>query len=214
MTTGSLEIAGTRLTLLPERAVFVEREATLLVADTHFGKAATFRANAIAIPGGAEDELKRLTSAVQRTGARRLIILGDLLHNRRGRDDETLAHVRAWREAHAALEILVVRGNHDTHAGDPPDDWGMECVDAPYALPPFVLHHHPATDANGYVLAGHLHPAARLMGGGQQIKLPCFWFGERVGVLPAFGRFTDMLFVTPRRSDRVFVIADDEVIAV
>lgn len=215
MTQLDITIADVRLTLLPERALYMAQEETLFVADPHFGKAATFRASSIAIPGGStQEELVRLTSAVQRTSAKRLIFLGDLLHTRRGRDAETLGLVAAWRQAYADLDVVLVRGNHDVHAGDPPDDWQMRCVDAPYLLPPFVLQHHPIAHEDGYVLAGHLHPAARLMAGRQQLKLPCFWFGERVGVLPAFGSFTDMGFVTPRPRDRVYVVADDEVIAV
>ena len=33
----------------------------------------------------------------------------------------TLAAIAAWRAEHRQLEILLVRGNHDEHAGDPPD---------------------------------------------------------------------------------------------
>ncbi len=38
--TTSVDIAGERLVLLPERAAFWERASTLLVADAHWGKAA------------------------------------------------------------------------------------------------------------------------------------------------------------------------------
>jgi len=64
------------------------------------------------------------------------------------------------------------------------------------------------------VLAGHIHPAVRLSGDGDSVRLPCFWFSPRVGVLPAFGAFTGSATVRPREGDQVFVIADGEIIAV
>jgi DNA ligase-associated metallophosphoesterase len=208
MTDAAIRVAGEALTLLPERAICWARSKTLLIADPHFGKSATFRAHGIPIPeGGLQADLARLTGAINRTGAETLIVLGDLLHTAQGRDDETIASVRAWRERHPDLQITLVRGNHDRYAGDPPDTWQMECVDAPLARPPFVLTHQPESSANGYVLAGHLHPLALLEGKGKQsLKLPCFWFGADQAVLPAFGSFIDGMVIRPLPADRVFVV--------
>lgn len=211
-----VRVAGETLTLLPERAVWWERTGTLLVTDTHWGKAASFRAGGIPVPGGStEDDLRRLDGVLQRTGARRLVILGDLFHARVGRVSATLETVGEWRARHADLGVLLVRGNHDLGAGDSPPEWGFRCVDPPYPDAPFVLCHHPRGQPDGYALAGHLHPGVRLEGaGGERIRLPCFWFGPRVGVLPAFGSFTGMEIVKPRPGDRVWVVAGDEVVAV
>ena len=67
----------------------------------------------------------------------------------------------------------------------------------------------------GYALAGHIHPAVRLSASGEKsVRLPCFWFGARCGVLPAFGAFTGSAEVLPRRGDQVFVIAEEEVLQV
>ena len=192
------------------------RASTLFVADTHWGKDAAFRAAAIAVPDGTlHDDLIRLDIALSRTGACRLIVLGDLLHAKKGRAPGTLDTINAWRTAHAELEIVLVRGNHDQGAGDPPDEWEFECVDAPYHLAPFVLQHEPQQSAAGYALAGHIHPAVNLSGPGRQtIRLSCFWFGRRVGVLPAFGSFTGCAAIRACEGDRVFVVAEGEVIAV
>jgi DNA ligase-associated metallophosphoesterase len=214
--TTSVVIAGERLVLLPERAAFWQRASTLLVADAHWGKAAAFRAGGIAVPGGTTaGGLARLSAALERTGARRLVFLGDLLHARTGRAPATLATARAWRERHAATEMLLVRGNHDRGAGDPPPELGIACVDPPLVEPPFVLAHHPEPSPEGYVLAGHLHPGVRLAGAGRQReRLPCFWLGAGVGVLPAFGDFTGLAEVRPAPGDRVLVVAGDEVVEV
>jgi DNA ligase-associated metallophosphoesterase len=217
MTDVLLAIAGEDVRLLPERALFWPRACTLVVADVHWGKAATFRAAGIPIPGGTTvEDLARLDRAVQRTGARRLVVLGDLFHARAGRiATRTLATLREWRERARHLEIQLVRGNHDRHAGDPPDDLRINCVNAPAFVPPFVLRHQPDLSTEGYTLAGHVHPA--LVVGGPALlreRLPCFLVRPRVTVLPAFGSFTGTAAVMPEPADHAFVVVDGEVLPV
>jgi uncharacterized protein len=210
----TIQLAGETVSLLPERALFWPRRATLFVADPHWGKAASFRAAAVALPGGTtSDDLARLDRALARTGARRLVLLGDLFHARAGKAERTLQAIATWRERNAGLEIALVRGNHDRGAGDPPRELAIACYDEPLVDPPFALRHFPREAEGSYTLAGHLHPGVALTGAGRQrLRLPCFHFGPRVGVLPAFGSFTGSASVRPADDDRVFVIADDEVI--
>ena len=210
------EVAGEPLTLMPERVAFWQRRETLLVADPHWGKAATFRASAIPVPRGTTAEgLARLDRAIHRTGARRVVFLGDYLHARDGRAPDTLRSLAHWRTANRDLDVILVRGNHDHHAGDPPVEAGIRCVDAPLTEPPFVLAHHPARSDEGYTLAGHLHPGAQLVGRGRmRERLPCFWLGKSCGVLPAFGDFTGLADVSADPGDRVFVVAGGEVVEV
>ena len=47
-----ITVAGEALLLLPERAAYIERTRTLLIADAHFGKAAAFRAAGVLVPRG------------------------------------------------------------------------------------------------------------------------------------------------------------------
>ena len=213
----AIELAGEPVRLLAERAIYWEREHALVVADLHWGKAATFRAAGIPLPPGATaDDLARLDHALARTGARRLILLGDLFHAREGRRAEaTLATVSTWRAAHPALDVLLVRGNHDRRAGDPPADLGVTVVDAPHHLAPFALLHEPAASPEGYTLAGHLHPGFVMSGPARQReRLACFIIGARGAILPAFGSFTGTLAMSARPDDRVYVIAGDSVIPV
>lgn len=211
-----IALAGEPVALLPERALFWPRARALVIADAHLGKAAAFRAAAIAVPEAVTAaDLARLDHALERTGAARLLVLGDLLHARAGRSPAVLEAVAAWRARRPTLELLLVRGNHDRGAGDPPPAWGVACVDEPYALPPFVLRHLPEPHPAGYALAGHLHPAVALAGPGRQReRLPCFLLGPRVAVLPAFGGFTGAATVRPRPGERVFVVAGDSVVEV
>jgi DNA ligase-associated metallophosphoesterase len=141
-----------------------------------------------------------------------VVFLGDLLHSARALAPATLDALSRWRRQHAALELLLVRGNHDAHAGDPPPSLGVRAVDEPLYLGGLALCHHPQQLPGAYVLAGHLHPCVALDGRAHdRLRLPCFHFAARVGVLPAFGVFTGMHAVHPASGDRVFVVAGDTV---
>lgn len=208
-----VEAGGTVLRLLAQRAVFLPEHGALLVADAHVGKAVSFRRLGVPVPGGTTSEtLNRLSDALAATGAQHVIFLGDLLHSARSRAATTWAAVARWREAHAQLELTLVRGNHDSHAGDPPVEWRVRCVDEPLRIGELALCHHPQPVAGAYVLAGHVHPAVLLGGRGyDRLRLPCFHLGAQVGVLPAFGAFTGMHVMPRGEAERVFVIAGDEV---
>lgn len=209
-----VSLAGETLRLLPERAAYWERAQTLLVADAHFGKAATFRASAIPVPHGTTAEgLARLDALLDRLAVDRIVFLGDLLHAREGRAADTLRLLAEWREEHARTELVLVRGNHDRMAGDPPAELRIACVDEPLREGPLAFAHHPGELDDGYQIAGHLHPGLRLRGpGGDRARLACFWIGAARTILPAFGDFTGLADITPGTGDRVFVIAGRDVI--
>jgi uncharacterized protein len=211
-----INIANESLTLLPQKALYWPREKTLFIADAHFGKAASFRAAGIPMPPGTTtNTLAKMDDCLRATHAECIVFLGDLLHNRDSRAKETFDKFAGWRDANAQLKLQLVRGNHDARAGDPPIEWNIDCVDEGEMLGPFCLAHHPEPDLRGYVLAGHVHPAVRLQGcANDSMRLPCFWFGAYVAVLPAFGSFTGTYTVLPKQGDRVFVVADDAVIDV
>ena len=212
----SLELAGQRLDLLPQRAAFLPARRTLLVADAHIGKAVSFRRLGVPVPEATTaGTLARLTAAVESSGAEQLIFLGDLLHSQRAHADATQAAVQQWRQAYTQLDLVLVRGNHDRHAGDPPATWRVQAVDEPLRLGDLALMHHPRPVPGAYGLAGHLHPGLVLGGRAHdRLRLPCFHFGPQVGVLPAFGEFTGLHRVQFVPGDRVFVVQGDAVHAV
>jgi DNA ligase-associated metallophosphoesterase len=211
-----IEVGGAELHLLPGKAAWWPGQRTLLVADAHLGKAVSYRRLGVPVPegttGGNLDALDALLAA---HAARCIVFLGDLLHSRLARDALTLAAFTAWRELRSELELVLVRGNHDDRAGDPPPQWDVRCVDEPFALPgapDLALSHHPQPfERARYVLAGHHHPCITVGSGFDRLRLPCFHFGPRVGVLPAFGAFTGMHPIEREAGDRVFVVADNAV---
>lgn len=212
--THRISLAGIDVDLMPDKALFLPDSRTLIVADVHWGKAATYRSLGVPVPHGTtRTGLDRLDALLTETRAEQLLVLGDLIHARAGMQPRTIETLERWRDTRRALPITLVRGNHDYRAGDPPASLGIECVNAPLHIGPFALCHHPCERDTGYVLAGHIHPVVSLRGRGRQkLTLPCFAFGARSGLLPAFGEFTGGGVIDQREYERTFVIADDNVI--
>lgn len=188
-----------RLTLMPERAAYWAAEHTLFVADLHLGKAAVFRARGLPVPQGTTTStLERLSQALERTRAHRLVVLGDLLHARESHAAPTMAALTAWRQRHADLECVVLQGNHDRHAGDVAASLNFTSMRGAFDTPELLGVHEPADvtvhqspgTAQRLALAGHVHPVLRLRGRIDQLRLPCFWLLDGVLTLPAFGAFT------------------------
>lgn len=209
----TIEVAGRAIRLLPQKAAFLPDTHTLLIADAHIGKATSFRALGVPVPRGTTSEtLSLIGELVARHDARRIVFLGDFLHSARSHVAATLDAVSRWRALHPTLELVLVRGNHDDRAGDPPASLGFTVVDEPLMDGGLAMCHHPEAVSGAYVLAGHLHPCVSVHGRARErLRLPCFHFGAQVGVLPAFGSFTGMHPARVAPGDRVFAVADDAV---
>src|SRR6187431_2689406 len=130
-----MNVGGEAVELCADRALFWTRTRTLFVADVHLGKAAAFRAGGVPVPrGSTANDLKRLATLVESCNATRLVVLGDFLHAKAGVVPALDAAFVAWRDQHATLNVMLVRGNHDAKSGDPPPGWGVDVVAEPCAL--------------------------------------------------------------------------------
>ena len=207
-------VHGQTLQLMPERCVFWQEKKMILAADLHLGKEGTFRSAGIPLPEGPSIEtLNRLDRALRRTGATRLVILGDLFHGSNA-VAACADMMTDWREHHSALVIELIGASHDRWSGALPEHWKIEVHDEPRFIQPFALYHYPAaTDSEIYWIAGHLHPGVVLKEGrrGAVLRLPCFYFGERGAILPAFGSFTGVTKVDPDPASYCYAIVDQEV---
>jgi uncharacterized protein len=209
----AIQLAGAELWLLADKAIYYPAERALLIADAHFGKAAAYRRLGQPVPHGTTDHnLQRLDHLLASYDCERLIFLGDFLHAPESHATATLAAIHAWRERHASLAITLIRGNHDKRAGDPPASLHFEVIPEPLLLGPFALQHEPDPHPSHHVLAGHVHPAYRLMGKGRQrLRLPCFYMQAQVSLLPAFGAFTGGMNIERQPGSRVYVVGDGAV---
>lgn len=206
-----VELGGQQFELLPDGAAFWTERRWLVIADAHFGKAATFRARGVPVPSGTTSEtLDRIDRLIDACAPDTLVFLGDLFHAREAHAPATLAALSAWRARRSALEIVLVEGNHDRSAGDPPAALRIRVVAEPWRVDVLAFCHHPQFVDGAATLAGHLHPVFRLHGrADDSVRLPCFWLREGLTVLPAFGAFTGGARFEREPGDRVIALAED-----
>ncbi len=206
---------GETLQLHPDRAIYWPRRKTLLISDLHIGKATHFRKNGIPAPAAlADTNRERLSALLLDLQPEQVCFLGDLSHstfNTEWTDFCELTH------QFSNVTFRLIPGNHDQLKSEQYAEARLYIEATQLKMDNFLLTHcplpKPPTDA--YNLAGHIHPCVKLRGAGRQrMRLPCFWFGEQQGILPAFGAFTGMAEVQPRMADQVFVILDNQVIAI
>jgi DNA ligase-associated metallophosphoesterase len=214
--TVEIELLGEEFLIMPQRGLYWIKEKTLIISDPHFGKDSSFRSQGVYVPEDTSVEsLDRLDNMIEKLDPFNLLILGDFYHNIDSRSPATDDHLIEWRNNNSQIAIKLVRGNHDLHAGDPPDYLKIESVDAPIRFGKFLFSHNASESKNLYNIHGHLHPAVKLRGKAKQVlRLPCFLFTEDHAVIPAFGSFTGNHLIYPRQSDRVFCIADNKILDV
>ena len=128
------------LILLPDRALFWREKEVLIVADPHFGKAQIFRDRGIPIPGGTTaGDLKRLSCLMNQLNPNRLLVLGDLIHDRIDNPVEFNRLIDGWRRRHNDVLFLLATGNHDLRAGQPPAQFRFDQVAAEILINPFIF---------------------------------------------------------------------------
>jgi DNA ligase-associated metallophosphoesterase len=134
-------------------------------------------------PFDTRETLGRLEREVAATAPRLLILLGDSFHDR-GAEGRLGADETARIGALALGRTLIwITGNHDA---DGPGGLPGEVVES-LTLAGLSLVHEPRAGLARGEVAGHLHPCAKVRGGGGAVRRRCFVSdGERL-VLPAFG---------------------------
>ncbi|MBS1997249.1 MAG: ligase-associated DNA damage response endonuclease PdeM [Cyanobacteria bacterium SZAS LIN-2] len=215
-----IKLAGEDALLLPQKAMFLPACKTLVVADVHIGKGASFRSRTFFAPDGMTSrDLNCLSKLIQKFKAERLIVLGDLVHAQDGLTKDETALFDQFRQSHADMSMVLIMGNHDRRSRLP-RSWHMERVMGDLHEGPFIFSHEYAQESDeksasskGYVLSGHIHPSVVLYGQGKQReRLPCFWLRRKYAVLPSFGVFTGSFTIRPSQLDKIFVVAHDAVI--
>jgi uncharacterized protein len=209
-----IEIQNEELRLLPQKAVFWKKYDMLLLADLHLGKVNHFRKSGYAVPSKANDHnVELLVEIISLAKPKRVVCLGDLFHSYYNPEWEVFGELV---NHFSGISFELVLGNHDVMSDRQYERKRIYLHDE-LRLGPFIFTHHPMENIpeDGYNLAGHIHPGIVLTGKGRQsLKLPCFYFGARQGLLPAFGKFTGLATIYPQKEDKIFVVADDKVISV
>lgn len=207
-----IELHGEVLDLLSKRAIWWEKEQTLIISDLHWGKSGHFRKHGIAIPAQsqAKDEL-RLAQIISETKAERLVIAGDMFHSKINNEVEIFSH---FRSSHQSLQIDLVIGNHDILGEEKYTDFRLsqhaECL----TIGPFCIA-HDMLQSDHFVIHGHVHPAVRIKARGNNqsaLKLCCFAVQRDRLILPAFGEFTGTHVLEPQEFEHLYLVAENSVI--
>lgn len=154
-------------------ALLVEKpEKALIISDIHFGFEAELAERGVRIPSQTWKLANRLAQLIRDTGARRLIVLGDIKHK------VPLSSWIEWREMPKAIEglkalgvkITLIPGNHDggikSILGDSisyASSRGL-FLEAERRLLLFHGHRWPSPEAvkADIIVMGHLHPMVSL----------------------------------------------------
>ncbi len=216
----TVEVGGETLLLMPERAAFVRSSATLLVSDLHWGKAETMAAYGMAsVPGVLEVELARLAGAAERVGAKRVVVVGDLVHAQAGLTRSLSMQIEAFRERFC-VPMQLVTGNHDARVGSLPKGWEIEEVGYSLSLGTLLLRHVPpfesgvAVEAERLVVSGHVHPCVTVGEGASRVRARCFWLSREVLLLPAFSDLAGGASPPREGGARMFAVLGDAVVEV
>jgi uncharacterized protein len=214
----AISIDGIELLLLAKRGLFWPEQKTLFIADTHFGKEATFRSHGVAVPrGSTSGTLLTIAEMIADSNATRLILLGDMFHARSSISDDIQRSLDRFFADHSQLTFSLVLGNHDRGIPRRLGSWPIDILDSGSKLGRISVSHIPQEPSEGsdLLLCGHLHPAYRFQTKTDSLgKLSCFWLSNKQLVLPAIGQFTGTYVVKPIKTDRTWVIAGDQVVEV
>lgn len=207
-----IDLLGEPVILMTQKCLYLEAFKTLLLADLHFGKINHFRKSGIPIPTkGNNRNAELLIESIQQSKAERVLFLGDLFHSHYNQEWEVIGQIR---KHFVSCSFELILGNHDIMSRLQYKRHAITVHESQLAIGNFLLTHEPLTEVpmHLYNLSGHIHPGVRLVGAGKQaLMLPCFYFGKRGGLLPAFGSFTGLARITPKKSDKVFVIAEGKI---
>ena len=199
-----IRLAGVWAALLPSGAAFLEAERTLICADLHLEKGSAFaRRGQLLPPYDTRETLRRLTLDVLRTGAERIVLLGDTLHDGDANGRISEGDVEAVTAIAQGRDLIWVVGNHDPEGPGALPGRALEEL----SIGPLVLRHEPRPGPQSGEIAGHLHACARVVASGRSVRRRCFATDGQRLILPAYGAYAGGLSVRDSAFDGLFACA-------
>jgi uncharacterized protein len=161
-------------------ALFHQRQRWLAVADLHFGYELSQRAAGNLFPlWGMQTIETRLEELLRDYNPRRVIILGDLVHDGTAQSEA----IRLLKRLSLRCQVVLIAGNHDRELGDT-----VELAES-WQTKRFYFHHGhcPIRGCDRIQIVGHHHPAGTVRdGAGLRLKLPALVQQKNCWILPAF----------------------------
>ena len=177
-----------RLTIVPDHsgALWLPEERTLVIADLHLEKGSAYATRGVFLPPyDSAQTLLALAKAIARRNPARVIALGDSFHDVGGQSRLAPECRTALSSLQRGRDWLWIAGNHDPAIG--PEIEGERASEI--TLSEVALRHEPDPHAEGFEIAGHLHPAAKLVMRGRKLRRRCFALSHHRCVMPAMGAY-------------------------
>ncbi len=182
--TATIVVAGVEAVCDPLGVLYLPDQRVLVVSDLHLEKGSAFARRGMMLPPyDTAETLALLETAVGRYQPATVISLGDSFHDGLGASHMPALFRDRLRRLGHGREWIWVSGNHDPH---PPEGLpGMAAEEV--CLAGLTFRHEPRLVAEPGEIAGHLHPAARVVRRGRGVRRACFASDGRRLVMPAFG---------------------------
>lgn len=205
----------TEIVLLAEKAIYLPKHQSLLIADPHFGKAAHFRKAGLPITEKVHlGDFLSIQKMIARYRPAQVLFLGDLFHSDLN---------NSWNDLEDFLSYIpevnfhLIKGNHDIlpKAIYRSDLWQIH--QEQLIMGNLILSHEPLKEIpEGHLnICGHIHPGISLVGKGRQrLKLPCFHLSKQTLIMPAFGRFTGLALMQCEKNDACYAVAGKKVVPI
>ena len=142
----------------------------MVVADLHLEKGSSFARRGLMLPPyDTRETLAALAEVIGRFGPATVVALGDSFHDVGGPDRLAAEEAAALRAMQAGRRWVWITGNHDRVLP------GLDRRRGPggAGLGPLTFRHEPLPGAAGEV-AGHLHPAGKVVLRGRGVRRRCF----------------------------------------
>jgi len=203
--------AGQSFLLDAAKVIFWENESALVISDVHLGKAGHFRKHGIPVPQSIHfRDFSKMDALIKKYNPKKIIFLGDLFHSESNNEWNDLI---SWSEHKTGIEMILVEGNHDRLTSKFYENTKFVLAHT-YKLEQLVLSHEPI-ETKSFNLFGHIHPAMGIQSSPRQSQTyPCFYFGEKTAIMPAFGAFTGTYRITPEKGCQVFCIDENQLIRI
>lgn len=182
-------------------ALYWPAERALIVADLHLEKGAAFaRGGQMLPPYDTRETLTRLAITIDHYDPDTVIALGDSLHESGTEQHIDMTDLKSLRILQEDREWIWLTGNHDQTIND---IMGGEVLPE-ITVTGITLRHEPRAGTVTHEIAGHLHPAARLVLNGTSLRRPCFVGNGRRLILPAFGAYAGGLNILSHAIEPLF----------
>lgn len=199
--TADILVMGERLTCDWSGCLYWETEDTLIVSDLHLEKGSFFAKRGIMVPPYDTGEtLNRLIARIEYWRPKRIISLGDSFHDPQAHERLLQKHVDQIQQLQTNREWIWICGNHDP---DAPDNLGGVSA-LEFGIGPLIFRHEPKSGLQNGEIAGHLHPAGKIIRRKKGVRRPCFVTDNARLIMPSFGAYTGGLNIRHKAFNGLF----------